>query len=97
MTSILQDEKVCFFCGTTHWLEEHHIFGASNRKHSEKFGLKLYLCKRHHEIVHRDADTALILKKRAQMAWEERYGNRNDFMRVFGRSYLGSINDTTEE
>ena len=34
--SILQDDKVCYICGTTASLEEHHIFGASNRKKSEK-------------------------------------------------------------
>ena len=96
MKSILQDETVCFFCGTTHWLEEHHIFGASNRKHSEKFGLKCYLCKRHHELVHRDIETALILKQRAQEEWEKQYGDRNDFMRVFGRSYIFEDNDANK-
>ena len=48
-------------------------------------------------MVHMDVGMDNALKMEAQRAWEERYGNRNDFMRVFGRSYLGSINDTTEE
>ena len=70
-------------------MELHHcIHGTANRKLADKYGLTMWLCKRHHEIVHRDADTDLILKKRAQMAWEERYGNRSDFMAVFGRSWL---------
>jgi len=37
----------CFIChcvGT----EEHHIFGASDRKVSEKYGLKVNLCWEHH-------------------------------------------------
>ena len=28
--------------------QEHHIFGGSNRDHSEETGLKVYLCLEHH-------------------------------------------------
>ena len=96
MKSVIQTEKVCFFCGTTNWLEEHHAFGSANRKWSEKYGLKYYLCKRHHMEAHSDPSIRGILQMRAQLEWEKRYGNRNDFMAVFGRNYCGGYSDPPE-
>lgn len=93
MKSIIQTERVCFFCGSTNQLERHHIFGAANRKYSEKYGLTVYLCKRHHMEAHSDMATRRILQVRGQMAWEERYGSKSDFMAVFGRDYLWEGND----
>jgi len=97
MKSIIQTECVCFFCGTTQNLERHHcIHGTANRKLAEKYGLTVYLCRRHHEEAHREKATDRILQVRAQMAWEERYGTTNDFVAVFGRNYLWQGNDTDE-
>ena len=57
MKSILHDKgsRTCFLCmklgdySEKAVLEEHHIFGGNpNRKHSEKYGLKVYLCPEHH-------------------------------------------------
>ena len=48
-SSIVQSEKECWFCGARARLEEHHIFaGTANRRISEKYGLKVWLCHRHH-------------------------------------------------
>ena len=70
--------------GTPHRaLEEHHIFEGINRKASEKYGLKVYLCKYHHTgdengssgAVHAHPNTGadLWLKKKGQYAWERRF------------------------
>lgn len=92
--SCIQRERVCFFCGAPYPLERHHcLHGTANRKLADKYGLTVWLCKRHHEEVHRNADTDLILKQRAQIAFEHQYGDRNDFLRVFGRSYIFEGND----
>ena len=41
MKSIIYSEKgQCFLCERYGQTEEHHIFGASNRVISEKYGLK---------------------------------------------------------
>ena len=58
MKSIMQDKtsKQCYLCAKLdkdytpkNILEEHHIFeGSANRKLSEKYGLKVYLCQAHH-------------------------------------------------
>ena len=89
MKSIMWGEKACFFCGSTSELQTHHcIHGTANRKLADKFGLTIILCRRHHEMVHMDVGMDIALKMEAQRAWEKQYGSRNDFVRVFGRSYL---------
>lgn len=93
MKSILQKEKVCFLCGARVGLEEHHIFGGANRKWSEKYGLKIYLCgiKCHREgekSAHRCKETADSLHRLGQIAFEGRHGSRADFMQIFGKNYL---------
>lgn len=97
--SIMQKEKVCFLCGESipfgyfNGLEEHHVFGGSNRKNSEKRGLKVWLCG---ESCHRTGSTSVhvnrvidvCIKQKAQSLYEERYGSREDFIREFGKSWL---------
>ena len=87
MKSIIQSECECFVCGTTQWLEEHHILGGPNRKWSEKYGLKVYLCKRHHMEAHQNELLALKLKQTAQRAFERKY-KKTSFLAVFGRLYI---------
>lgn len=93
MKSIIQHKKICYFCRTTRNLESHHIFfGEKNRKWSEKYGLKVWLC--HYD--HRDnvngvhgmaAGKRKHLEKIGQEAFENKYGHKR-FMQVFGRNYL---------
>lgn len=97
MKSIMQDNvEVCFLCGRNGSgdpLERHHVLGASNRKYSEEDGLTVYLCgNRCHRngkyAAHRNKRTATALKELAQIAWESRYGDREAFLRRYGRNYL---------
>ena len=78
-----------------HWqqyLEEHHvIFGTANRRLSEQYGLKVYLCPDHHRLgamaVHRNAEVAEILIKAAQIAFMRKY-SLDQFIATFGKNYL---------
>lgn len=97
MKSIMQVHKQCFLCGRTQGLDAHHIFGGNpNRKLSEKYGLKVWLCNdftptRCHKRVHEGEQTRQLqdyLHREGQKAFEEIHGNREDFMRIFGRNYL---------
>ncbi len=92
MKSIIQKNKECFFCGMTEDLDKHHIFGGPNRKLSEKYKCVVWLCKRHHtmsnEAVHLNRGNDLALKTKCQESWENIYGSREDFIRIFGKSYL---------
>ena len=91
MESIIQKERECYICGTTLNLESHHIMhGTSNRKNSEMYGLKVWLCHRHHtgdEGVHFKKDLDLMLKQTAQKEFEKTH-TREEFMTIFGRNWL---------
>lgn len=94
MKSIFQDTKQCFVCETTNNLHSHHIFyGTANRQQSEKYGLKVWLCAEHHVGgygVHGAKGAMLnsFLREMAQKRFEEEYGSREEFIRIFGKSYL---------
>ncbi len=95
--SIMQkNDRECYLCGANgaadplHW---HHIFGGANRKHSEKYGLKVRLCGQQchengPESAHRNPRTAEKLKKAGQKAFEKMCGTRDEFRSIFGKNYL---------
>lgn len=101
MKSIMHDkrDRTCYLCMKLYdddsikaVLQEHHIFGGTaNRKLSEKYGLKVYLCLAHHltgpEAVHKDAKVAILLKQEGQRTFERIFSNL-DFMKIFGKNYL---------
>ena len=90
MKSIIQTNKECYICGNP-YVEEHHvIYGTSNRKSSEKYGLKVFLCYEHHrgnQGVHFNKELDTFLKQTAQRKFEESH-TREEFMAIFGRNYL---------
>lgn len=93
MKSVIQKEKKCFVCGTSIDLHDHHIFfGSANRKQSEKYGMKLWLCGYHHNMsgegVHFNKLLDVRLKQMAQEYFEEHIGTRDDFRWIFGKSWL---------
>ena len=93
MKSVIQEAKECYVCHTTLGLHDHHIFyGTANRKQSEKYGMKVWLCGYHHNLsnagVHFNKDLDMHLKKLAQEQFESQFGARNDFRKAFGKSYL---------
>lgn len=91
--SVLSNEKKCFFCGDTRDLHRHHIYyGIGNRSLSEKHGCWVWICAKHHNMsnrsVHMDRDMDLRLKQYCQRYMESNGWTREDFMEVFGRSYI---------
>lgn len=84
----------CFLCGKWGWLEEHHLFGGSNRKKSEKYGLKVGLCgiECHREgpkAAHRSAETAQKLHEYGQRKFMREQGATVDeFRALFGKNYI---------
>lgn len=99
---LLKTEKYrCYLCGRWIPTEKHHIFGAANRKHSEKLGLYVYLCHNCHNEppngVHYNPAARHRLQAEGQRAFEERFmyeyrcnheEARNAFMRVFGKNFM---------
>jgi len=91
--SIISNERQCLICHTTIGLHKHHIYGGfGNRKLSERYGCWCYLCGRHHNLsnegVHFNKKFDDSLKRYCQKRWEELNGTTEDFIRVFGRSWL---------
>lgn len=82
--SIMQVGRYCYICKneynlyTTTHLEEHHVFGGPLRPLSEHYGLKVWLCHRHHNEpptgVHFDATANWRLQRDAKRAFDQRHG-----------------------
>ena len=84
----------CWLCGKVGAMERHHIFGGSNRKKSEEYGLVVLLCgdtchRNGPRAAHQCAETALELKKYGERKWMyDHESSTDDFRAVFGKSYL---------
>ena len=82
--------RSCFLCGSTQWIETHHVFSGSYRKASEKHGMTVDLCASCHrgpQGVHQDAEQNKRLKALFQGKFEETH-TRQEFRQVFGKNYL---------
>lgn len=94
-----KSDGTCYLCrklrgdyDTRMGLQEHHVIpGTANRKMSEKYGLKVYLCLEHHtagpEAVHNNEKNKKLMIREAQRIFEKMYSHEK-WMAVFGRSYL---------
>ena len=91
MKSIMQDEKVCFICGTPYNLARHHVYEGSRRQISERNGLTVYLCAYHHNMsddgVHNNSENNLRLKQACQRKYEKLHSHE-EFMNIIGKNYL---------
>lgn len=111
MKSIMHDKKsgTCYLCmllegdSRPRLTQEHHVvFGAGNRRLSEKYGLKVYLCIKHHlhdggpYAVHRNKAVRDMLNKEAQMIFEHKYPTLS-FREIFGKNYLDESDSVAEE
>lgn len=81
----------CVVCGSPYVQVHHVFFGTANRKISDQYGYVVPLCQEHHTGqtgIHFKRDFDLAVKKQAQEHFEAHFGARNDFIRVFGKSYI---------
>ena len=100
MKSIIHNKAdgTCYLCQLLNQdysrkaVQEHHIiYGRGNRKLSEKYGLKVYLCYEHHQGskdgVHFNRDNSDLLKRIAQKAFNSTY-QELDFVKIFRKNHL---------
>lgn len=89
---ITGDMEHCYICGSPYVQVHHCCHGTANRKLADKYKLVVPLCHKHHtgslDSVHRNAEIDLRFKQIAQEAFEAKKGSREDFIRIFGKSYL---------
>lgn len=86
-------EGNCFLCKRWRPLERHHIFGASNRKKSEKYGLTVDLCAECHrtgkKAAHKNFETMQYLHEYGQqLAMEKHNLSAEEFRSIFGMNYI---------
>lgn len=74
----------CALCGSP-YIQLHHIYEGKNRKNSTKYSMIVPLCKYHHDWVHKTNYKGF--KEKYQKKFEETH-TREEFIKIFGRSYL---------
>ena len=89
-SALVDDLDVCFVCKRERQ-QIHHVLGSFNRKHSDEYKYILPLCEEHHtgtNGVHRNHQMDVQFKQMAQRHFEQHHGTREDFIKVFGKSWL---------
>ena len=89
---VQEDLTRCYVCGREPAQIHHVFFGWSNRQNSEKYGYVVGLCFDHH-TGHMGVHTGnksleLELKRMCQEDFEKNIGTRDEFRKIFGKSYL---------
>lgn len=88
---IVEDMTKCILCGSPNVEIHHAIHGTANRKIADKYGLTIPLCHKHHLGVlgpHLNRTVDLTYIKAAQRAFESQVGTREEFRKLFGKSWL---------
>ena len=92
--SILTDDLTrCFIAGSIKEdglaIHIHHIFGASNKANSEKYGLLIPFRADWHDMadygIHFNRELDLKIKRLCQDYWLKHYGTKEEFIAVFGK------------
>jgi len=88
---IADDLSKCVVCGITTGINKHEVFYGKNRQNSINYKFIIPLCQKHHtgkNGIHFNNELNLFYKRLCQKKFEEEYGTRNDFIKIFGRNYL---------
>ena len=94
MKSLLSNEKRCYMCGSTQWIEVHHIFfGRGLKKVCDEYGMTVSLCHYCHNEppngVHQNKENRRALQEKAQKIAMEHYGwTVEDFRSHFGKNFI---------
>jgi len=81
------DLDTCYLCGRKKE-ELHEIFAGANRQNSMRYGFVLPLCHRCHSQIQNDTDFNHFWYKKCQRYWEDNISDREEFLRVFRKSWL---------
>ena len=84
------DLEHCLLCGKPRE-HLHEIIYGKNRINSIKHNFVIPLCANHHtgkDGIHFNKDLDLYYKRLCQIYFENNIGNRIEFIKIFGRSYL---------
>jgi len=92
MNSIIQSKKECYVCHRQGVLHKHHVFGGSNRKNSERYGMTVWLCPADHNMsdkgIHFNRKLDLRIKCACQEKWLQSGRTKEEFIRIFGKWWI---------
>ena len=83
---LIEPLDFCCMCGA-YRTDLHEVFSGPNRQASKDYGLVIPLCRRCHELIHKNSAVRRKWQEWAQRAFEKRYGH-DKFMEVFRKNYL---------
>ena len=83
LSNCFYHNKECY--GT---ITKHELFAGRNRQRSMKYGFVIPLCHYHHSSVQNNAVLNQYWHNRCRNYWLKNYGNLDQFIKVFGKSYL---------
>lgn len=83
---ITDDMEHCILCGNKKD-HIHEVFPGAFRQRSIKEHMVLPLCSSHHRQIHNDTELSLYWKRSCQKLFEKSR-TRDEFIKIFGRSYL---------
>lgn len=89
-SAFTDDLEHCILCGKPRE-HLHEIIYGKNRINSIKYNFVIPLCANHHtgkDGIHFNKDLDLYYKRLCQIYFENNIGNRIEFIKTFGRSYL---------
>lgn len=87
-------DRYCIFCGKPAEAEHHLLFGTSMRALAEKDGLKVPVCNDCHNMgdklnrIHDNPMAEKLSKMLGQAIYEAYIGDREQFRKRYGRSYM---------
>lgn len=83
------DLSVCYLCGKPLSKgDKHHVFNGAKRDRSEEDGMFIHVHRVCHNYIHNHPMTAQTIKARGQKVFEEQIGDRDEFIKRYGKSYL---------
>lgn len=82
----MMDNDTCYICGGIATDSHEPLMGNKYRKLSIKYGLQLRLCRPCHRLLHDKPELNKKYQKEMQCKFESEHG-RDEWMKVFGRSY----------
>ena len=96
MKSVMQSNRLCWFCGSP-YVELHHVrLNNHSRKMAEKYGMVCWLCRKHHKRLHEDIVMKTMLQQYAQLQFESRHSHE-EYMEIFGKDYFEETDDVRGE
>lgn len=80
--------SMCMNCGSMYQITKHELLPGRNRKNSMKYGFVIPLCLSCHQKLQNDPGFEKKWKINSQKYFEEHYGTREEFIKIFRINYL---------